>query len=78
MRIKEQWDQLDGATQQWLVSNPGCVLLPRSVVAAIGRATQMDGQTGPHGEAALSDEDRTFIRSKAHAGTMVSPRRPNR
>jgi hypothetical protein len=38
--IHDSWEQLNGATRQWLIDNPGCVNLPRTIVAAILRADQ--------------------------------------
>ena len=35
MGIDKLWDRLEPDTRQWLVDNPGCVILPRDVVAAI-------------------------------------------
>ena len=33
MNIKDQWDRLDPATQKWLIDNPGCLILPRTMTA---------------------------------------------
>jgi hypothetical protein len=35
MALKEEWDRLDSDTRQWLLANPGCVLVPRTVTARI-------------------------------------------
>ncbi|GKV72805.1 hypothetical protein NCCP2145_21860 [Pseudarthrobacter sp. NCCP-2145] len=39
MNIEKLWDRLEPGTRQWLVDNPGCRILPRTVVAAIAKAT---------------------------------------
>ncbi|WP_427132688.1 hypothetical protein [Pseudarthrobacter sp. S9] len=63
--MEEWWDQLDSATRQWLVKNPGCVTLPRIVVHAISTAIHEDLGEDQHGQLELSDEDRQFIQSRA-------------
>lgn len=65
MQIKDQWDRLDSETQQWFLDNPGCVILPRTLVAVIRASTNGENQEDRHGEVALSQEDQDFIRSKA-------------
>ncbi|MEW1982972.1 hypothetical protein [Pseudarthrobacter oxydans] len=42
MGIDKLWDRLEPGTRQWLVDNPGCRILPRTVVAAIAKATGED------------------------------------
>ena len=37
MHIKEQWNRLDPATQQWLMDNPGCLVLPRTLSAIFNK-----------------------------------------
>ena len=59
------WDQLEPETRQWLVDNPGCMILPRSVVSAISKATGDELEQDRHGESALSPEDCDFIRNAA-------------
>ncbi|WP_427131708.1 hypothetical protein [Pseudarthrobacter sp. S9] len=63
--MEQWWDQLDSVTRQWLVENPGCVILPRTVVHAISTAIHGDLGEDQHGQLELSDEDRQFIRSRA-------------
>lgn len=65
MDISKLWDQLEPETQQWLVDNPGARILPRTVVAAMTRATGAEFQQDRHGEVLLSPGDCDFIRSKA-------------
>ncbi|MEK0154872.1 hypothetical protein [Arthrobacter oryzae] len=66
MNIKDQWDRLDQTTQKWLIDNPGCRILPRTVTTIIAKATGEDPGSGQHGEMLLSQEDQEFIRSKAN------------
>lgn len=65
MNIKDHWDRLDPATQRWLIDNPGCQILPRTIATVISKETGEDLTGGQHGEKILSAEDLEFIRSKA-------------
>ncbi|SEP86088.1 hypothetical protein [Arthrobacter sp. OV608] len=65
MGIEKLWDRLDTETRQWLVDNPGCVILPRAVVAAISKATGVELDQDRHGETVLSPSDCDFIRREA-------------
>ncbi|MCU1531436.1 MAG: hypothetical protein JWO49_1007 [Arthrobacter sp.] len=65
MHIKEQWNRLDPATQQWLIDNPGCVVLPRTLTAVFNKETSENAYADVHGETVLTDEDRDFIQAKA-------------
>jgi hypothetical protein len=66
MNIKDHWDALDPAMQKWLIDNPGCRILPRTITSVLSKETGQDLTNGPHGEKVLSDEDHEFIRSKAN------------
>jgi hypothetical protein len=71
MMIEQWWNLLDGHTRRWLVDNPGCVVLPRTVVNAINTATGGLLDSGPHGEFSLSARDQEFIRQLgAHRGAQ--------
>lgn len=65
MHIKEQWNRLDPTTQQWLMDNPGCMVLPRTLAAIFNKETSEKADTDMHGEAVLTEEDRQFIQAKA-------------
>jgi len=65
MKIKDHWDRLDPATQKWLIDNPGCQILPRTIATVVSKVAGEDLSTGQHGEKALSQEDHEFIRLKA-------------
>jgi hypothetical protein len=65
MHIKEQWNRLDPTTQQWLMDNPGCMVLPRTLTAIINKVSSENADVDMHGEAVLTDEDRKFILVKA-------------
>ena len=65
MGIDKLWDRLEPETRQWLVDNPGCTMLPRSVVAAIKKATGAQIEQDRHGESTLSPADCNFIRDAA-------------
>jgi hypothetical protein len=65
MGIDKLWNRLEPDTQQWLIDNPGCKILPRSVVAAIVKATGAEFEQDRHGETLLSPGDCDFIRTAA-------------
>jgi hypothetical protein len=65
MNIEKLWDRLEPGTRQWLVNNPGCRILPRTVVAAMVKATGEELQQDRHGETVLSPGDCDFIRNAA-------------
>lgn len=71
--IEQWWDRLDPVTRNWLVDNPGCVILPRDVVNAINRAIHGDVGEPLHGHLELSGEDQKFIRAMAGHGQAEEP-----
>ncbi|MDQ0824988.1 hypothetical protein QFZ60_001161 [Arthrobacter sp. B2I5] len=64
MNLKDRWDNLDHATQKWLLDNPGCQVLPRTITSVISKECGEDLAIGQHGQALVSREDQDFIRSK--------------
>jgi hypothetical protein len=66
-RIQDQWHRLPATVTQWLIDNPGCVILPRTLSAEISAATNEPLNEDPHGETTLSQQDIDFIRMKSHA-----------
>jgi hypothetical protein len=70
MNLKDRWDALDRTTQKWLIDNPGCQMLPRTITTVISKECGEDLATGLHGQALISREDQDFIRSMAaHTAT---------
>jgi hypothetical protein len=69
-RIQDQWHRLPPAVKQWLIDNPGCVILPRTLSAEISAATDHPLDADRHGETTLTQQDVDFIRMKSReAGT---------
>jgi hypothetical protein len=66
MTIKEHWNEFDPATRQWLIDNPGCLLIPRTIAAAMDHASEEPTQVDIHGQLQLSEEDIDFIRTRSH------------
>jgi hypothetical protein len=64
MTLKEEWDRLDSETRQWLLNNPGCVMVPRTVTARITQNSVGHIEVDYHGQMMLSREDLDFIREK--------------
>ena len=67
VHIKEFWDQLSPDTQQWLIDNPGTMIVPRTVTAIINSETGESEGVDGHGGTHLTDEDRHFIHEQARA-----------
>ncbi|MBT2548055.1 hypothetical protein [Arthrobacter sp. ISL-65] len=63
MRIKDHWNRLSPSTRQWFIDNPGCVIVPRTLRAAVTAETGEDSGVDAHGETVLSEDDQLFIRS---------------
>lgn len=74
MTIDQWWNLLDAHTRRWLMDNPGCLVLPRTVVNAINTATGGLLRPGPHGEFSLSARDQEFIRQLGGHGGELGPR----
>lgn len=64
MTLKDEWDRLDAKTRRWLLDNPGCVLVPRTVGAMIRQKSAGHIEVDRHGQMILSREDLDFIRAK--------------
>ncbi len=64
MTLKEEWDRLGSETRQWLLDNPGCVIVPRTVSARIKENIAGHIEVDDHGQMLLSREDLNFIREK--------------
>jgi hypothetical protein len=61
--IEQWWDKMDPETREWLINNPGTVILPRSVVNALNEVRNGEGP----GQLEVSAEDREFIKEVAQA-----------
>ncbi|GAA3667826.1 hypothetical protein GCM10023081_03070 [Arthrobacter ginkgonis] len=64
MNVRDNWFRLSPATRQWFTDNPGCVLLPRTLVATINTETNGGADSDEHGQTTLSEDDRAFIRAQ--------------
>lgn len=79
VNLKHDWDRIDSETRKWLLNNPGCLILPRTMSTRI--SSELDGDTDldQHGQIVLSKEDHDFVRDKAEAaGTIHAPAREYR
>ena len=76
MDIEKLWDRLEPETRQWLVDNPGCRILPRTVVAAITKATGVQVEQDRHGESSLSPSDCDFLRTASQLQDANSRKSP--
>ena len=76
VHIKEFWDQLSPDTRQWLIDNPGTMIVPRTVTAIINGETGEGSAVDAHGGTQLTDEDRHFIQEQARVRGSASPGEP--
>jgi hypothetical protein len=65
INIRDHWDMLSPGTRRWLIDNPGCIILPRTITEAIHQETGVSSDFDQHSQAALSPEDLDFIHSRA-------------
>lgn len=65
--IVQWWNELDEPTRKWLVENPGCVVLPRTVANVVHQVSGGHVAQDQHGELQLSQADQSFIRAKCKA-----------
>jgi hypothetical protein len=72
-RIQELWDRLPSTVTQWLIDNPGCMILPRTLSAEINAATEEPANEEPHGEIVLNQQDLDFIRMKSREAQTEQP-----
>ncbi|MBT2513160.1 hypothetical protein J7E82_06300 [Arthrobacter sp. ISL-30] len=71
MNLKGEWDHLDSETRQWLLDNPGCLILPRTMSARVCERAAERIECDQHGQIELSREDPDFIREKAEAAGTI-------
>lgn len=71
--IRHQWHRLPSTVRQWMIDNPGCLILPRTLSAEISAATGHTPNLDPHGETTLSQEDVDFIREKSREAETERP-----
>jgi hypothetical protein len=64
MTLEDEWDRLDSETRQWLLDNPGCVMVPSTVTASMQQQSAGHIEVDGHGQMMLSREDLDFIRDK--------------
>jgi hypothetical protein len=72
MALKDEWNRLDAETRQWLLDNPGAVLVPHTITARIRQSSAGHVEVDGHGQMILSREDLDFIREKG-TGAGAAP-----
>lgn len=73
--IVRWWNELDEATKKWLVENPGCVVLPRTVANVVQQVSGGHVAQDQHGELQLSVAEQSFIRAKCKASEVSAGKR---
>jgi hypothetical protein len=71
MELKSQWHRLDPATRRWLLDNPGCVVLPRTISAIVARVADEPVVRDQHGAIQLTAADLSFIRTRVHGSAIA-------
>ncbi|MHA7210314.1 hypothetical protein [Arthrobacter sp. MDT1-65] len=69
MTMSTLWTSIDPTVQQWLLDNPGCVVLPRTLVNRVEAATGTSMTADRHGEYLLTEEDLRFLKDRRRAAT---------
>jgi hypothetical protein len=72
MELKSQWHRLDPATRRWLLDNPGCVVLPRTISTIVARVADEPVVRDRHGTIQLSAADVSFIRATLHGSNAAA------
>jgi hypothetical protein len=74
--IVRWWNELDEATKKWLIENPGCVVLPRTVANVVQQVSGGHVAQDQHGELQLSAAEQSFIKAKCKAAGAASGKHP--
>ncbi len=76
MTLEEVWDKLDQPTRQWITTNRGCSVLPRTIAGAVSRAAGRREGEGQHGQMELTPEDMRFVTRKSNEAAGRMPAAP--
>lgn len=76
MTLQEVWDRLDQPTRQWITTNRGCRVLPRTIAGAVSRAAGRPEGIGQHGQIELTPEDLHFVAEKSNEAVGRIPAAP--
>jgi hypothetical protein len=71
MELKSQWHRLDPATRRWLLDNPGCVVLPRTISTILARVADEPVVRDQHGAIRLTAADLSFIRTRVNGSATA-------
>jgi hypothetical protein len=69
MTIRTLWTSIDPTVQQWLLANPGCLVLPRTLVNRVEASSGTSMTTDGHGEYLLSEEDLDYLKGRRREDT---------
>jgi hypothetical protein len=75
MELKSQWHRLDPATRRWLLDNPGCVVLPRTISTILARVADEPVVRDQHGAIRLTPADLSFIRTRVNGSATAGEHR---
>lgn len=71
--IDDRWNDLDPATRQRFLENPGCMTIPRSVANVVHQAAGTGTDQDRHAELKLTQQDHDFIRTRIHSNEAPLP-----
>ncbi|MFC3299205.1 hypothetical protein FJV46_13255 [Arthrobacter agilis] len=69
--ISTLWPTLDPAVRQWLLHNPGSLVLPRTLVNRVESTTGEVLSTDAHGEHRLTGDELVFLRARHRAEMLL-------
>ncbi len=75
--IRTLWTKLDPAVRRWLLDNPGCEILPRTLVNQVEADTGETMDTNEHGHHWFSGEELVFLRARHRAEVSASDFTPH-
>jgi hypothetical protein len=61
------WPRLDPTVQEWLLQNPGCVVLPRTMANRVATGMDEELPVDEHGEHWFTPEDMAFLKARRRA-----------
>ncbi|MBG6226071.1 hypothetical protein IWX63_002657 [Arthrobacter sp. CAN_A2] len=65
--ISSIWTRIDPAVQQWVLANPGCVVLPRTLVNRVESTIGESLHADDHGEYWFTGEELVFLKARRRA-----------
>ncbi|MFJ6003797.1 hypothetical protein [Arthrobacter sp. NPDC092385] len=68
--ISTIWTRIDPTVQQWILDNPGSIVLPRTLVNRVEATTGEALRIDQHGEYWFSEEELVFLKARRRAAAL--------